>query len=109
MPTLACHVCGRVVETTKALESLSADERRCPRCGSTLDVERRSGERPDRRKGDRRKGDRRESDRRKNPHDNPGPPGGIERRVAERRVAERRVAERRGADRRQGPRRREGG
>jgi len=73
-----------VVETTKALESLSAEERRCPRCGSTLDVERRSGERQDRRQGDRRK----------NPWDNPGPPGGVERRVA---------------DRRQGPRRREGG
>ena len=84
MPTLACHVCGRVVETTKALESLSAEERRCPRCGSTLDVERRAGERRDRRQGDRRK----------NPWDNPGPPGGVERRVA---------------DRRQGPRRREGG
>jgi hypothetical protein len=84
MPTLACRVCGRLVETTKALESLSPEERRCPRCGSALDVDRRSGERHDRRQGDRRK----------NRHDNPGPPGGIERRVA---------------DRRQGPRRREGG
>jgi len=94
MPTLACHVCGRVVETTRALESLSAEERRCPRCGSTLDVERRSGGRPDRRQG----GDRRTGDRRKNPDDSPGPPAGIERRLAERRVA----------DRRQGPRRRAG-
>jgi DNA-directed RNA polymerase subunit RPC12/RpoP len=81
MPTLACQVCGRVVETTKAPESLSAEERRCPRCGSTLDVERRSG-------------DRRQGDRRTNPNDSPGPPGGTERRVA---------------DRRQGPRRRQGG
>lgn len=81
MPKLACHVCGRVVETSKALESLSPEERRCPRCGSTLDVERRSG-------------DRRQGDRRKNRSKNPGPPGGIERRVA---------------DRRRGPRRREGG
>ena len=81
MPTLACQVCGRVVETTKALESLSAEERRCPRCGSTLDAERRSG-------------DRRQGDRRRNQYDSPGPPGGMERRVA---------------DRRQGPRRREGG
>jgi len=94
MPTLACHVCGRVVESTKALESLSAEERRCPRCGSRLDVERRSGERHDRREGERRQGDRR-----KNPYDDPGPPGGVERRVADRRVG----------DRRQGPRRREGG
>jgi DNA-directed RNA polymerase subunit RPC12/RpoP len=81
MPTLACHVCGRVVETSSALESLSADERRCPRCGSTLDIERRSG-------------DRRQGDRRNNRANDPGPPGGIERRVA---------------DRRQGPRRREAG
>jgi len=70
-----------MVETTKALESLSAEERRCPRCGSTLDLERRGG-------------DRRQGDRRKNPSVTPGPPGGVERRVAERR---------------QGPRRREGG
>jgi hypothetical protein len=70
-----------VLETSKALESLSAEERRCPRCGSTLEVERRSV-------------DRRQGDRRKNPANNPGPPGGTERRAA---------------DRRQGPRRREGG
>jgi len=81
MPTLACHVCGRVVETSRALESLSADERRCPRCGSTLDIERRAG-------------DRRQGERRNNPTNDPGPPGGIERR---------------GADRRHGPRRREAG
>jgi hypothetical protein len=73
-----------LVETTKPPDSLSAEERRCPRCGSALELERRSGERVDRRQGDRRK----------NAYDNPGPPGGIERRVA---------------DRRHGPRRREGG
>jgi DNA-directed RNA polymerase subunit RPC12/RpoP len=72
MPTLACHVCGRIVETSTPVEALTAEERRCPRCGSRLDVERRSS-------------DRRQGDRRVNQPDSPGPPGGIERRVADRR------------------------
>jgi DNA-directed RNA polymerase subunit RPC12/RpoP len=80
MPRLACHVCGRIVETATPIDNLSAEERRCPRCGSALDVERRSN-------------DRRQVDRRKNPADSPGPPGSVERRAA---------------DRRQGPRRRAG-
>lgn len=77
MPSLACRVCGRVVYTTVSLDSLFADERRCPRCGSILAAERRVGQ-------------RRKGDRRRNPADDPGPPGGIERRISERRMGERR-------------------
>jgi len=72
MPSLACHICGRVVYTTANLESLFAEEQRCPRCGDVLAEERRVAQ-------------RRKSDRRRNPTDTPGPPNGIERRVAERR------------------------
>jgi hypothetical protein len=77
LPRLACQVCGRVVYTTVPLDSLFAEERRCPRCGSILDVERRTA-------------DRRKADRRLNPPDNPGPPDGVERRVADRRQNRRR-------------------
>jgi hypothetical protein len=42
MPTLACRICGRVVYTSAPLESLFAEERRCPRCGGMLFAERRS-------------------------------------------------------------------
>ena len=77
MPTLACHVCGRIVNTTAPIDSLAAEERRCPRCGSTLDIERRST-------------DRRTGDRRVNQPDSPGPPGGIERRITDRRQNRRR-------------------
>lgn len=78
MPTLACRICGRVVYTTGPIESLFAEERRCPRCGGVIDVERRSGSQ------------RRRGDRRQNPPDVPGPPDGSERRVAERRQQRRR-------------------
>jgi hypothetical protein len=77
MPTLACHVCGRVVYTTSPLDALFAEERRCPRCGSILDVERRHRS-------------QRRSDRRQNPPDSPGPPGGVERRIGDRRQNHRR-------------------
>ena len=77
MPTLVCRTCGRVVYTTVALESLFAEERRCPRCGAGLDV-------------DRRDGNRRHHIRRQNPPDDPGPPGGVERRIADRRQGRRR-------------------
>ena len=77
MPTLACRVCGRVVYTASSLDSLFPEERRCPRCGSLLFVERRL---ENRRKGDRRR----------NPPDVPGPPGNFERRTSERRKQERR-------------------
>jgi hypothetical protein len=79
MPRLACWSCGRQIYTVSPLESLFAEERRCPRCGAFLDAERREA-------------DRRETIRRQNPPDDPGPPPETpERRVAERRVRRRRA------------------
>jgi hypothetical protein len=77
MPTLACRICGRVVYTTASLDSLFSEESRCPRCGNTLDMERRVD-------------NRRKTERRRNPPDVPGPPSGRERRVSERRKHTRR-------------------
>ncbi len=79
MPRLACWSCGRQIYTVSPLESLFAEERRCPRCGAFLDRERRELE-------------RRAALRRQNPPEDPGPPTeNGERRVAERRVARRRA------------------
>ena len=79
MPRLACWSCGRQIYTVSPLESLFAEERRCPRCGAFLDAERRETE-------------RRQMHRRQNPPDDPGPPQDEgERRVSERRVARRRA------------------
>ena len=79
MPRLACWSCGRTIYTVAPLESLFAEERRCPRCGAFLDRERREI-------------DRRETIRRQNPAEDPGPPTESgERRVAERRVRRRRA------------------
>jgi DNA-directed RNA polymerase subunit RPC12/RpoP len=79
MPRLACWSCGRQIYTFSPLESLFAEERRCPRCGAFLDKERRDNE-------------RRERLRRQNPPDDPGPPPGTdERRIAERRTGRRRT------------------
>ena len=77
MPTLSCRICGRVVYMAAALDSLFAEERRCPRCGGMLFTERR---------GD----NRRKGERRKNRADVPGPPGSFERRTSERRRTQRR-------------------
>ena len=77
MPTLACRICGRVVYTASALDSLFAEERRCPRCGGMLF-------------GERRVSNRRKGERRRNPPDDPGPPGSFERRASERRRGQRR-------------------
>jgi DNA-directed RNA polymerase subunit RPC12/RpoP len=79
MPRLACWSCGRQIYTVAPLESLFAEERRCPRCGAYMDVERREDE-------------RRSQNRRQNPPDDPGPPPG----EGERRIADRRVKRRRG-------------
>ncbi len=80
MPKLACRACGRQIYTVSPLESLFAEERRCPRCGAYLDAERREAE-------------RRQAVRRVNPPDDPGPPAGSgERRSADRRVRRRRQA-----------------
>lgn len=77
MPTLSCRICGRVVYTAASLDSLFAEERRCPRCGGMLFAERRVGQ-------------RRKAERRQNPPDVPGPPDGVERRTSERRTVKRR-------------------
>ena len=77
MPRLACWSCGRQIYTVSPLESLFAEERRCPRCGAFLNEERRESE-------------RRLMIRRVNPPDEPGPPDDEERRHDERRQARRR-------------------
>jgi hypothetical protein len=41
VPRLACWSCGRQIYTVAPLESLFAEERRCPRCGAFLNGERR--------------------------------------------------------------------
>ncbi len=78
MSTLACRSCGRRIYTVSPLESLFGEERRCPRCGAQLNVERREY-------------DRREQARRQNPPDDPGPP----KETGERRRGERRQQRRR--------------
>jgi hypothetical protein len=77
MPRLACRSCGRQIYTVVPLESLFAEERRCPRCGAFLDGERRGDE-------------RRLNIRRANPLDDPGPPKATERREDQRRKKRRR-------------------
>ena len=80
MPKLACRACGRQIYTVAPLESLFAEERRCPRCGAYMDTERRDT-------------DRRSRPRRENPPADPGPPQGTgERRAGERRSGRRRQA-----------------
>ena len=80
MPRLACWSCGRQVHATSPLESLFIDERRCPRCGAQMNLERRVIE-------------RRQRVRRQNPAGDPGRPAGAdERRQAERRLGPRRRA-----------------
>jgi hypothetical protein len=79
MPRLACWACGRQIYTVSPIDSLDAEERRCTRCGSSLDRERRES-------------DRRATNRRQNPADDPGPPDdGAERREADRRTTRRRT------------------
>jgi hypothetical protein len=80
MPRLACWSCGRQIYTVSPIESLFAEERRCPRCGAYLNPERRELE-------------RRERLRRMNPADEPGPPAAAD---------ERRSTDRRGGQRRSG-------
>jgi len=77
MPRLACWKCGRQIYTVSPLESLFTEERRCPRCGAFLNLERREN-------------DRRGSIRRQNPPHDPGPPEDGERRLDERRKGRRR-------------------
>ena len=81
MPTVVCRACGRVMYTTAPLGELFAEERRCPRCGAFLEVERREAR-------------RRHHDRRQEGADDPGSPPGIERRIDDRRHARRRKSDR---------------
>jgi hypothetical protein len=89
MPKLACWSCGRQIYTVAPLESLFAEERRCPRCGAFL-------------RNDRREAERRQEHRRSNPPHDPGPPKpkatgkGKSAADGERRVADRRTGRRRG-------------
>ena len=70
MPRLACRSCGRQIYTVSPLESLFAEERRCPRCGAFLTRAARAGAAS--------------TLRRQNPPDDPGPPAEAgERRVAD--------------------------
>jgi hypothetical protein len=80
MPRLACWSCGRQIYTVVPVESLFAEERRCPRCGAFLNPERREVE-------------RRGTIRRQNPPHDPGPPAEGERRVEDRRRTSRRRGE----------------
>jgi DNA-directed RNA polymerase subunit N (RpoN/RPB10) len=75
MPRLACFACGRTVWATVPLAELFAEERRCPRCGASLQ--------DDRRKYDRRMLVRRDSRTGRSPT-------GDERRIADRRIMSRR-------------------
>jgi hypothetical protein len=78
MPRIACWSCGREIYSTQPLASLFVEERRCPRCGAQMNLDRRDVE-------------RREWHRRQNPPDDPGPPADAgDRRVAERRRGRRR-------------------
>jgi hypothetical protein len=81
MPRIVCRNCGREIYTTAPIEQLFADERRCPRCGTPL-------------QDDRRANDRRLRHRRENPPEDPGPPA----EEPERRVGERRQGRRRRGD-----------
>jgi hypothetical protein len=100
MPHLSCRTCGRRVYTVAPVSSMTADERRCPRCGTPMQEDRRGPE-------------RRMTIRRENPPNDPGPPpapadptaGASEGKKKpkssapenpERRVADRRTARRRG-------------
>ena len=80
MPRLACWSCGRQIYTVSPLESLFAEERRCPRCGSQLRDERRQGD------------DRRAIIRRKNAPNEPGPVGAEQRGEDRRHVRRRKNA-----------------
>ena len=78
MPMLVCCSCGPQIYTTSPIESLFAEERRCPRCGALLNAERRELERG-------------QDLRRMNPGDDPGPPeAATERRATNRRSGQRR-------------------
>jgi DNA-directed RNA polymerase subunit RPC12/RpoP len=76
MPELVCPSCGKRIFAPEGIDSLFDEERRCPRCGADLNLERRQVE-------------RRDSIRRQNAQHDPGPPA-EERRVEDRRKGRRR-------------------
>jgi hypothetical protein len=78
MPGLACWSCGRQIYSASPFDSLTAEERRCPRCGAFLQNERRGDE-------------RRAANRRQNAALDPGPPGAADRREEDRRHERRRL------------------
>jgi hypothetical protein len=84
MPSLACRICGRVVYTTAAFDTLFAEESRCPRCGGILWPERRVA-------------NRRGHERRAGSRDTPGAAPEVERRGLDRRQGDRRRNENRSA------------
>ena len=89
MPTIICRTCGREVYATASIDALFPEERRCPRCGSYFETERRSA----RRRITERRRDTREQPgppELPGPPEPPGPPDGKERRTGERRVTRRR-------------------
>jgi hypothetical protein len=45
MAHLACWSCGRQIYTVSPIDALAAEERRCPRCRTMLNLERRGQER----------------------------------------------------------------
>jgi DNA-directed RNA polymerase subunit RPC12/RpoP len=83
MSGLACWSCGRQIYTVSPLESLTAEERRCPRCGAFLHYERRGDE--------RRTGHRRQDGAGDTAAANATLDGDAERRVDERRHERRRA------------------
>ena len=94
MPHLSCRTCGRRIYSVAPLSSMTADELRCPRCGTPMQEDRRGPE-------------RRMTIRRENPPDDPGPPpvegGGRGKKGAPAERPERRGADRRTDRRRGGP------
>jgi hypothetical protein len=77
MPRLACRACGRQIYSEAPIEALLTDEPRCPRCGASLNAERREAE-------------RRQETRRQDTRPESGSGEIEERRVAERRAHGRR-------------------
>ena len=77
MPKLACWSCGRQIYAVVPIESLFGEERRCPRCGASLNTDRRDDE-------------RRGYNRRQNPAHDPGPPATEQRAETDRRTTRRR-------------------
>ena len=94
MPHLACRTCGRRIYSVAPLSSMTADERRCPRCGA---LPRRTVARPS---AGRRSGARtRPTTRGRRPATTDGEPEGTEGLTddgTERRATDRRTGQRRG-------------